>query len=257
MTDPVDPITEADLQAYVDDELSPERRIAVEAHLCRHPAQATQVMADLRTRDELRLALASLPRMRRVATTDAARRVEHGLSRDRFLRGMRKVAAVLLLIGLGWFAHSQSGPLGVGEVVASVMPPAYVTDAVRAHRTTLLRAGMRSQPEAPDYDPAEIRAATAIVIPNLPEDWVVADVQIFPSSFGPSVEMAIRTPDFGTVSLYAVRPGAFDVVPATLVPQAELTAAYWQMGEVAYTLIAVGNSDQLDKAATRLAGSLH
>ena len=77
-------------------------------------------------------------------------------------------------------------------------------------------------------------------VPALPDDWTVADVQIFPSTFGPSVEMAIRTETSGRVSLFAVRPGIFDVVPATLAHQQDLTAAYWQIGDVAYALVGRG-----------------
>jgi anti-sigma factor RsiW len=257
MDHPVDPIIEADLQAYVEEQLPAARRIEVEAHLCHHPADAMRVMSDLRVRDELRLALADLPRMARADTTNAACRLERGLARGRLLRRARQIAAVIALIGSGWLAHAELGMLGVSEVVASGMPPAYVSDGVRAHRTALLRAGMHSQREVPDYDPAEIRTATAIVIPVLPEDWTVTDVQIFPSTFGPSVEMAIRTETFGVVSLFAVRPGVFDVVAATLAHQADLTAAYWQVGDVAYVLVAKAESGELDRAATRLARSLY
>src|SRR4051794_28794471 len=52
-----DPISELDLMAYVDDQLDPERRIAVEDHLSRHPVLASQIMDDVRRRDEIRLAL--------------------------------------------------------------------------------------------------------------------------------------------------------------------------------------------------------
>jgi hypothetical protein len=81
----VEPITEIDFQAYVDDELPTGRRIEVEAHMCRHAADAARVMADLRTRDELRLALTDIPLTPRGATIDAALRLELGLSRDPIL----------------------------------------------------------------------------------------------------------------------------------------------------------------------------
>lgn len=257
MNHPVDPIGEADLQAYVDDQLPVARRIDVEAHLSRHPEQATQVMADLRTRDELRLALAPLPRIASIATSGAARRLERGLSRDHLFTRLRKVAAVALLMGAGWFAHAQFGSFGVSEVVASALPPAYVADAVMAHRTALVRASMPSQRESPDYDPADLRAATAIVLPALPEGWAVADVQVFPSTYGPSVEMTVRTAEFGTLSLFAVRPGVFDVRPVAVSEKDDLAAAHWQMGDVAYALVARAKARDLDQAASRLARSLY
>ncbi|MBS9477201.1 anti-sigma factor family protein [Ancylobacter radicis] len=262
MSRPLDPVSDTDLQAYVDDELAVARRIDVEAYLSANPIEASRVMADLRIRDELRLALADTPRLAvgagaRLATTEAARRLENALSRQSWLRLVRIAASVALLVGAGWLAHAQFGPLGVSRVVASDLPPAYLEEAVRAHRTSALRAGMSSQPGATAYDPAEIRSATAIIMPNLPQEWQVADVQVFPSAFGPSVEVSVKTKDFGAVSLFAVRPGSFDVVPATTVPREDLSAAYWQVGEVAYALVAQGQTRELDRAAASLARSLY
>jgi anti-sigma factor RsiW len=56
-----DPITEADLLAYVDDQLDVARRIEVEDYLAGNPAKAAEVMADLKDRDALRLAFSSPP----------------------------------------------------------------------------------------------------------------------------------------------------------------------------------------------------
>jgi anti-sigma factor RsiW len=257
MTTPIDPIVDADLDAYVDEQLDVGRRIEVEAYLSTHPDKAARIMSDLRTRDELRLALAGAPRMTRPATNDAARRLERGLTQRRLLGKMRRIAAVGLFVAAGWFANSTLGPLTITEVVASAPPPAYVEEAVMAHRTTQVRSAMPSQPEVPEYDPEEIRAATAIVMPELPADWLVTDVQVFPSKFGPSVEMAIQTDDYETLSLFAVRPGSFDVVRATSVHNAEITAAYWQIGDVAYALVTKANARDLDRAAIALADTLY
>ncbi|MGO4839214.1 anti-sigma factor, partial [Rhizobiaceae sp. 2RAB30] len=88
MSDALDPVTDADLDAYVDDQLDVGRRIDVEAFLSVRPETAARVMADLRTRDELRVALAGVRGMPRPATAEAARRLERGLSRRRFLGAM-------------------------------------------------------------------------------------------------------------------------------------------------------------------------
>ena len=58
MIDSIDVVTDADLDAYVDDQLDASRCIEVEAYLSNKPDAAARVMSDLRTRDELRLALA-------------------------------------------------------------------------------------------------------------------------------------------------------------------------------------------------------
>ncbi|RWC52435.1 MAG: anti-sigma factor, partial [Mesorhizobium sp.] len=52
----LDPVTDADLDAYVDDQMEVARRIEVEAFLSTQPEVAARVMSDLRTRDELRVA---------------------------------------------------------------------------------------------------------------------------------------------------------------------------------------------------------
>jgi len=164
----------------------------------------------------------------------------------------------VLLVGAGWFAHAELDALGVSDVEASPQPPAYVGAAVMAHRTVLLRAEMASQPEVRTFDPQEIRAATAVVLPELPTGWQVRDVQVFPSAYGPSVEMALQSPELGAASLFAVRPGSFDVVAPTVTTEGELSAAHWQVGDVAYALVAAtGDGDDLDRAAERLSRALH
>ena len=257
MTAIVDPVTDADLDAYVDDQLDVARRIEVEAHLAARPATAARVMSDLRTRDELRVALARPVGMARPATTEAARRLERGLARGRIFSVLQRAAAAAVLVAAGWLANGMFGPLLVTKVVASTQPPAYVEEAVRAHRTTLVRETMHSQTEAPGYNADEIRAATAIVMPSLPDGWRIRDVQVYPSQFGPSVEMALETKDLGLVSLFAIRPGTFDVVKPTVAPAADISSAYFQIGEVAYAVVGQSEAGGLDRAAEKLAKTLY
>jgi anti-sigma factor RsiW len=257
MSDPRDPILDTDLDAYVDDQLDVARRIEVEAFLSARPEVAARIMSDLRTRDELRLALAASRDMTRPGTSNAARRLERSLARGRVFGALQRTAAVAVFVAAGWIANEAVGPISVTESVASTPPPAYVDAAVRAHRTSIVRAAMASQPEVSDFDPAEIRAATAITLPTLPDGWKVKDVQIYPSQFGPSVEMAIESEDHGMLSLFAVRPGTFDVVPPKVIHTADAAAAYFQIGEVAYALIAKADVNGLDRAASLLAETLY
>jgi len=253
----LDPVTDADLDAYVDDQLDVARRIEVEAFLSARPDTAARIMADLRMRDELRLALAAGKNAVRPGTTDAARRLERGLMRGRVLGVLQRAATVAVFVGAGWLAHGIMVPISVTEVAASTPPPAYVEDAMQAHGTTALRASMVSQPEIHDYNTADIRAATAIAMPPLPENWKVKDVQIYPSRFGPSVEVAVEAEKLGRLSLFAVRPGGFDVVKPTVVPGDDALSAYFQIGDVAYALVAKAEPKELERAAERLARTLY
>lgn len=253
MTD-VDPILDTDLDAYVDNQLDADGRLRVENWLAAHPESAARVMSDLGIRTTLKLALTDDDIGGRAETRDAARRLASGLSETRMWNMLRKVAAVALLVSGGWFAHSAIGPR---EVIASVHPPAFVEQAVRAHQTSIVRAAMPSQPEIRTYDRDDIRAATAISMPGLPKDWRVLDVQIFPSDFGPSVETSIRTGDGTLISLFAGRPGHFAVEAVTDLNLSEAEAAWWQIGEVAYAVISSTPNTGLTDEAELLRNSLY
>ncbi|MGZ9053106.1 MAG: anti-sigma factor family protein [Rhodoplanes sp.] len=252
-----DPINEADLHAFVDNQLDVPRRIEVEDHLARHPEIAARVMADMCTRDALAAAIGG-PWLRHptMQVLKAARRLDRGLLWHRIGLRLQRAAAVALLIGAGWFAHAQVGLFEIADSEASPTLPAFVEDARHSHHTALIRARMVSQPEAPDYDPAEIRAETGIALPELPGHWRVVDAQIFPSRTGHSVEVAFETDALGRVSLFAARAPSFGVIAPTLARSGAAVTVYWQSGELVYALLGAGSEAALEQAASRLNASL-
>ncbi|MBB3457581.1 anti-sigma factor RsiW [Rhizobium sp. BK313] len=253
----IDPIIDTDLDAYVDGELTVARRVEVESYLSEHPAIAAKVMADMSIRGELRMALAGEGLAAKAETREAARRLERGLAYGRVLSSFQRVAAVAILMAAGWVAHTSFGAFTASEVNASVRAPAFVDDAVRAYRATEVRSQMKSQSAHAAYNPEEIRASTAIVLPELPEGWRVTDAQIYPSEFGPSVEMTVNAGEGRQLSLFAVRPGNFAVQKVSHVKRDDVQAAYWQIGEVAYALVGDGKAADLDGAAEKLARTLY
>ena len=143
MTRPIDPISEADLLAFVDDQLTPEHRVAVEDYLSHQPVLAARVMADLRSRDELRLAMSGQMPMAKRETLEAARRLESAFMRDAYLAKFRNWAAVAALIALGWLAHVEfalHGQLG------------------RCHRIDHAILCRRSRPRSPHRASARLNA---------------------------------------------------------------------------------------------------
>lgn len=249
-----EPVTSAELDDYVDRQLPRHRQFEVEHHLAQHPDQAAQVMAALSTRAALRLL--HEPPQGEAADTQliAAERLRAGLARRiAWPRGLRAAAVVVLAVAAG----------GLGAVLATspgqerTEQPTIVAEAARAHQTALLRASMRSQPEATVYDPAEIRSATRIVLPPLPPAWRVADVQVFPSEKGPTVELSLSTREFGDASLFAARTTRFAVSEPTLVEGPDGPLVYWQIGQAAYALTGEGSGPDLIAAARGLSRSLH
>ncbi|MGY5800261.1 anti-sigma factor family protein [Rhizobium sp. LEGMi12c] len=253
----VDPIIDTDLDAYVDGELTLARRVEVESYLSEHPEIAAKVMADMSIRGELRMALAGEGHVVRAETREAARRLERGLVYGRMLGSFQRVAAIAVLVTTGWVAHTSFGAFTASEVSASTRPPAFVDDAVRAYKTTAVREEIKPQSAAANYNPEEIRASTAIILPELPGDWRVTDAQIYPSEFGPSIEMMVDAGEDGHLSLFAVRPGNFAVQDVSHIKRDDVQAVYWQIGEVAYALIGNGKAGQLDGDAEKLARSLY
>jgi anti-sigma factor RsiW len=254
---PTEFVSEIELNAYVDEQLDIPRRIEVEDHLARHPCIAARVMADLRARDMLRLILTAPRAPPDAALSNAARRLGRSLRRVRLIHHSRRAAVAVAFVAAGWVLHAQVGTLGVTESEASPPPPAYVADAVRAHRTAQLRARMRSQPEASNYDPDEIHQATQIVMPTLPRGWRVLDVQVFPTQGGPSVEMTIETGQLGALSLFAVRIAEPRMTAPAMVATGAEQVAHWRAGHLAYALTGPAPESDLEQAARQLAANLN
>ncbi len=251
-----DPITEADLHAFIDGQLEAARRIEVEDHLANHPDVAAQVMADLRVRDLLRLAFADAPARRSLRLLEAARRLERSFAWRRIGLRVRQAAAIAFLIGLGWVAHDRTGVFEIGDTEAAPRPPAFVLDAQNAHETALLRARMASQVATPVYNAAEILDATGITLPALPTSWRVADVQVFPSQEGHSIEVAIEAPNAGRLSLFAARTSASGTIAPTLARSSANRTVYWQSGALAYALTGSAPEPVLKQAALKLSQGL-
>lgn len=253
MNRPVDPVTTFDLHAYVDGQLDMPRRIEVEDHLAHHPTIAARVMADMRTRDELRLAFADHSSLARSQTMDSARRLERGLARARVFSRLRRFATAAVIATAGWVAHAEF--TGSSSTAAPV-PAAFLDDAVKAHRIEAARIAASEAPPTARYDPAAILAATAITVPALPEGWRVLDIQILPARGGSSVEVVFDAAALGPVSLFAARAASFAVSAPAMERRSTETVAYWQMGDTAYAL--TGRADrELVATARALAAALY
>jgi anti-sigma factor RsiW len=237
-----------EIDAYLNDQLDLPGRVAVEEALARNPALAARVMDDLRIRDALRAAMDHPPEAPGARTVLAARRLQRGLGLDHLRRGLQRGALVAACIGLGWLVHWQVDSIGVSPTEAAALPPRFATEAMQAHRTSLLRAVMVSQLEAPQFDRDEILRNTAIVLPSFPPDWSVLDVQVYPSVGGPSVAVVFSMPDSGPLSLYLAHTGSERPLPLRMLRRDNRSVAYWRRDGLGAAL--VGHEDAaLQKAA--------
>ena len=74
------------------------------------------------------------------------------------------LTAVVVLVGAGWLAHTESGSFGVPGSFASPIDPSLAEEAKQAREAVQIRARATSQPVASAYDPADLEAATAWLI---------------------------------------------------------------------------------------------
>ena len=249
----VDPITESDLAAYVDGELDAMRRVEVEAHLARHPEDAARVMADLRDRDALREAFALAPGAGPERLRSSARRIDRSLAWQRVGARLRRAAVIVLLVGAGWIAHTEIGTFGVPDSFASPVDPALVEEAEEARKTVQVRARTHSQRPIPSYDRSDLEAATGLTLPELPADWTVRDVQVFPARQGPGVEVAIEAGPLGDLALFAMSMPGTGGHSDAVTRSGDGGTAYWRVGQTAYALSGSREGIDLGAAAARLA----
>ncbi|WP_291844529.1 anti-sigma factor [Bradyrhizobium sp.] len=129
------PIGEDDLQAFIDERLSGERRSMMEAYLAQSPDTRERVAEDRRHRDALRarlerVAREPIPMRLRIANIQETRRGQ----RSRWLSSA-SLAAGIFLAGAagGWFAGSVHPPVSPTSFIPRTAVVA--NDAIAAHQT--------------------------------------------------------------------------------------------------------------------------
>ncbi|MDQ0839954.1 anti-sigma factor family protein [Sphingomonas faeni] len=225
-------ITETELQAYVDNQLDAACRVEVCDYLLTNPDAAERVLLDLRHRDAM-LAVASVWRGEPAARlNDAAVSLHRAMSAPRRRRLLKPAAALIAML----LVFEVVGPPMRQSGRAEAAVPAFVEEAIEARQTSILRAEMASQIEAPAFDPKDVRAATRISIPMLPPTWSLRDVQLFPSDYGPSLQVVAEIPGNRRMALFAARARAADIAVSGQTKVGDQDAIYWSRDGNIYVL---------------------
>lgn len=259
-----EPISDIDLNAYIDGELDARRRIEVEAYLESNPEIAARVMHDMRVRDEIGLFMASPapapkaaepspdpqpvemgePQPRRLAWRTLWRRAVSSTprrARDRVASGRgRRAAAALCLIGLGWAAHGTMEHLSVNPVAAAHAATHYITIAAQTHQQALhseisfkpfaevahsLFQRLRSQ------DPA-----VAVPLPELDIARAPDGLRTVSWDGGVAIQAAYRSGPNDLITLFASEVDSFAVTEPQTERIGDVSVAYWQVGTTVYAL---------------------
>jgi anti-sigma factor RsiW len=259
MSDPEEHVTEAELHAYFDGELSPERRRAVEAYLAAHPGDADR-LESYRGQDMLiRRAYRTLaerplsPRLLHAATQRAAPR----------LRGWWRALAgaatglALLVVGAasGWYGHELLAP-------AAPRGESLVADAAAAHLVYAVE--VRHPVEVPASEQAHLatwlgrRLAVPLRVPDLSESgYELVGGRLLPAASGqPAAQLMYQDGDGRRVTLYARTSAGAEQTSFRFAREGDLSALYWRDGDVAWVLVGDLPRAELFKLAHRVYATL-
>jgi predicted O-methyltransferase YrrM len=143
----------------------------------------------------------------------------------------RRAAAAAALLACGWFANNL-----IYELAPPLQAAEFMEEASASFTAGEIRRRLQPNGAAVHYDRAAIVAETGLPLPRIPGGWKVEDVQIYPSEFGISVALALRTEQSEQLTLLVVRAET----PAEALPMLETrhrrAIAYWESGESAFAL---------------------
>ena len=262
MTDPLSPVSEDELHAYVDGALPAERRQAIAAWLAAHPDDAARVAAWRAQAETIRAhygAAAEEPVPERLKLDYLARYAQ--MSRRVWLGA---VAAALLAFvaggGAGWFAHGAvaAPPNGFGTLTADALEahklyvvevrhPVEVPGAERAHMRTWLSKRLGHQLQVPDLSAMNLKLIGG---------------RLLPGPNGASAFYMYESPSGERYTVYCAKADATPQTALRFKSEKRFAAVYWVEGKLAYVVsgpdqrarletVAKSVYEQIDKAPSK------
>lgn len=153
------------------------------------------------------------------------------------------VTACLAAGLVGWWAGAASLEWTAPDGLAV---PAYVDEAMRTHRTRLMRVALEAAQVGADDTGAAPPA------PTLPSNWKVLDADVLPSDHGPALNLVLRGEDGERLHLFAVNADARSDDAPMLARRGGATAVFWEAGRQAYVLTGGETADGLLRNARRI-----
>ncbi len=257
MSEQHETVTDADLHAYVDDQLDAERRARVEAYVAEHP-EARQRIADYRNlNQDLRALFAPvrdepLPerfeKMLEPAATPTSR------------RGWLRVAAVLGWLSLGAVIGSGAtyrlAANDSQELARHLVEPAAFAHTVYVPEV-MHPVEVRADQEAHLVKWLSKRLHTPLRAPDLSnQGFHLVGGRLLPSSGGRMAAQFMYEDAQGTrVTLYVKRSGVDDLqMPMNYAREGDLGVYYWIKGSVGYALTAALDQERLLRLAELVVG---
>ena len=249
-----DTITEADLNAYVDGQLTPERRAVVEAHLADDPGDRERVAAWQAQAATLQALYGHVADERPPARLSPWRIVAD--RRRRLSRVAMSMAAALALVVFG----AGGGWVGRGLVMPAASEMTLVSEAEAAH--ALYAPEVLHPVEVSGEEGAHLtkwlskRLDRSLIIPDLTsEGFSLVGGRLLPAAQSAAALLMYENGEGARVTLYVV-PQAGGETAMRFTTKGDLTAVSWQAETLGCVLVGKLPRDTLMKLAKTSYGSL-
>ena len=234
------PVSEGDLHAYVDGQLDPARRAAVEAFLAAHPDDVARLHEYESQNFGLHVLFGGTEMYPDAEIDRLGGQFAQAMRRQGFLLEMKRMAAGLLLLfgvlGVGWLAHDN--------YTRSEDPfLAFTRQAVGAH--TLFAGRNSARHVVADSDDSTVvswlsQRLTGVPVraPDLNRlGFSLAMERILPSANGPAAQLLYEHEEMDApVTLFIGKSGDARQAAFTFVQNDDVSIFYWQTGSFAYSL---------------------
>jgi anti-sigma factor RsiW len=263
MTDPIRPIQEDELHAYVDDRLDPARRREVESHLQANPELRRRIDGWRQEAEGLRSALAfkqhepvpSSLHLGRLMEQRAARQRRGWFSSPWRVAPWCVAAGMLLMLGLGagagWTAR---GSQRMGEVTRLGMEAAAAHSVFTADPTHPIEIGPENRAELVAWIGRKLHRTVGV--PDLSaQGYRLIGGRVLSTMIGPAAMLVYDNDQGGRITVF-VQPMRSDVAPMQPVSSGAVNGYAWIDAHMGYGVISNGDTsnqglaDQVRQAMT-------
>ncbi len=245
-------IREEELHAFVDGQLPKGRCNAVLAYLGQHPQEIARLSAYAAQKEEIRRQLDALDLPGDNATTAALERaVAERLQGRGYQRWLRRVAAMVALLVVGWWAHAIHQDYVVDRL------PGVVMEAAQAHRIfskdsdrpVELTAGAAADMEAW----FSTRLGEVVQIPSLQKLGLqLVGGRLLAGDSGPVAQLIYEGENSYRLTL-GLSAEITDTGPEIEVVTFEgLKAGYWQEGHLIYAVVGPQTDQEMVAIASQI-----